>query len=182
MAWAFFLLPLAAATAKSPEERALPITRSGEAPAAAAVTRATTTRAMTTFREQATAASKMAFDLLATGPRQRSDRIQRRFKDAREGDINEAVLAAIAATGPRTQLPYDELRASLRNVLDEEPPQRHEVTRVLDALTEIAKIKIEGEPVVEFDESLDMIYISDPFFAFFLRWGTPAGVGDPVRD
>jgi len=132
------------------------------------------------FREQATAASKMAFDLLATGPRQRSDRLQRKFKDGKEGDIYEAVLAAIAATGPRTELPYDELRASLRKVLAEEAPQRHEVTRVLDQLTEIAKTKIEGEPVVEFDESLDMIYISDPFFAFFLRWGTPAGAGSPA--
>ncbi len=123
------------------------------------------------FTEQATAASKMAFDLLATGPRQRSDRIQRRFKDGRTGDIYEAVLAAIAATGPRTSLPYDELRASLRNVLDEEPPQRHEVTRVLDELTKIAREKIEGEPVVEFDEMYDMVYISDPYFAYFLRWG-----------
>jgi hypothetical protein len=29
-------------------------------------------------------------------------------------------------------------------------------------------------------ESYDTVYISDPFFAVFLRWGTPAGVGDPV--
>ena len=118
----------------------------------------------------------------AAGPRQRSDRIQRRFEDGRSGDIYEAVLAAIAATGPRTQLPYDELRSSLRNVLAKEPPQRHEVTRVLDELTKIAKTKIEGEPVIEFDAEYDTIHISDPFFAFFLRWSTPAGAGDPVTE
>ncbi|MGH2450902.1 MAG: hypothetical protein ACRDGE_06475 [Candidatus Limnocylindria bacterium] len=132
------------------------------------------------FMAQATGASKSAFDLLAQGPRQRSDRLQRRFKDGRTGDIYEAVLAAIAATGPRTELPYDELRASLRTVLAEEPPRRHEVTRVLDEMSKIARTKIEGEPVVEYDETYDTIFISDPFFAFFLRWGAPAGVGDPL--
>jgi hypothetical protein len=131
------------------------------------------------LRGRATGASKTAFDLLAQGPRQRSDRIQREFKNGRTGDIYEAVLAAIAATGPRTQLPYDELRASLRKVLASEAPQRHEVTRVLDEMTKIAK-RIEGEPVIEYDEELDMIYISDPFFAFFLRWGSPHGPGSPA--
>jgi hypothetical protein len=31
-------------------------------------------------------------------------------------------------------------------------------------------------------ESYDMVCISDPFFAFCLRLGTPAGVGDPVTN
>jgi hypothetical protein len=128
------------------------------------------------FRDRATGASKTAFDLLAQGPRQRADRLQRLFADGRRGDIYEGVLAAIAATGPTTNLPYEQLRTSLRNVLGEEAPQRHEVTRVLDQMTKIAK-KIEGEPVIEYDEEYDMIYLSDPFFAFYLRWGTPAGAG-----
>jgi hypothetical protein len=125
------------------------------------------------LRDRASGASKTTFDLLAQGPRQRSDRIQRLFTNGRTGDIYEAVLAAIAATGPQTALPYDELRASLRRVLAEEPPKRHEVTRVLDEMTKIAK-RMEGEPVIEFDEDYDTIHISDPFFAFYLRWGVPA--------
>lgn len=129
----------------------------------------------TFLRGRATGASKTAFDLLAQGPRQRSDRKQRRFADGRTGDIYEAVLAAIAATGPRTELPYDELRASIRKTLADEPPQRQEVTRVLDEITKIAR-RIEGEPVIEYDDEYDTIYISDPFFAFFLRWGEPTAV------
>jgi hypothetical protein len=37
------------------------------------------------------------------------------------------------------------------------------VTRVLLAMSKIAREQIEGEPVVDYDE--------DPFFAFYLRWG-----------
>jgi hypothetical protein len=123
------------------------------------------------FRARATVASKAAFDLLATGPRQRSDRIKRVLTNGRETDIYGTVLAAIAATGPLTQLTYTDLRGSLRDVLASEPPQRHEVTRVLEEMSKIAREKIEGEPVVDYDEELSTLYISDPFFAYFLRWG-----------
>jgi CBS domain-containing protein len=125
------------------------------------------------FRRVAESASKSEFDLLSRGPRQRSDRKERILKDGRTTDIYGAVLAAIAATGPLTELPYTELRASLRNVMESEPPQRHEVTRILDEMTKIAREKIEGEPVVDYDEQLETLHISDPFFAYFLRWGLP---------
>ena len=122
------------------------------------------------FKARAGMASKAVFDLLARGPRQRSDRIQRKLKDGREGDIYFVVLAAIAATGPVLSLTYEELRAAIREIIASEPPQRHEVTRVLEEMTKIAK-KVEGEPVVDYDEELSTLHISDPFFAFYLRWG-----------
>lgn len=125
------------------------------------------------FRAQASAASKSAFDLLAQGPRQRRDRKQRTLKDGRVTDIYGAVLEAIAYTGPLTQLPYVDLRAALRVVLKDEPPSQQEVTRVLQEMSRIAKEKIEGEPVVDYDTELETLHISDPFFAYFLRWGTP---------
>jgi hypothetical protein len=86
-------------------------------------------------------------------------------------DIYGAVLRAIAATGPATSLPMDRLRASLKDVLDEDPPSFQEVARVLEKMTEIARDKIEGEPVLDYDAPLETLYISDPFFAYFLRWG-----------
>jgi hypothetical protein len=129
------------------------------------------------FKEKASNASKAAFDLLAQGPRQRTDRKVRKLKGAGEytTDIYGAVLRAIAATGPATALPMDRLRASLRDVLDEEPPSFQEVARVLEKMTEIAREKIEGEPVLDYDAQLETLYISDPFFAYFLRWGTYQG-------
>lgn len=128
----------------------------------------------TFFAVRASATSKSAFDLLRQGPRQRTDRKERILQDGSATDIDGAVLNAIAATGPKTELPYTELRASLRDVLKSEPPQRHEVTRVLDEMTKIAREKIDGEPVVDYDGELETLYISDPFFAYYLRWGTAA--------
>ena len=134
------------------------------------------------FRARASQASKSAFDLLARGPRQRSDRKERVLVGGEKVDIYGAVLAAIAETGPLTELTYEGLRGSLRKVMDSDPPQRHEVTRVLEELARIAKEQIEGEPVVDYDTALATLYISDPFFAYFLRWGvrTTPGNGETV--
>lgn len=122
------------------------------------------------FAARATNASKSAFDMLAKGP-PRTDRIPRLLANGETTDIYGAVLAAIADTGPATTLPYDRLRGSLRNVLANEPPQRHEVTRVLVAMSKIARERIVGEPVVDYDETYEILHISDPFFAFYLKWG-----------
>ncbi|MEU3247455.1 ATP-binding protein [Streptomyces sp. NPDC006875] len=128
------------------------------------------------FSQSATDTSKAAFDLLAQGPRRRTDRIQRELTDSRTVDIYGAVLEAIANTGPVLSIGYDQLRASLREVLANEVPQRHEVTRVLDQMTKIAKEDIEGEPVVDYDEGLSTLHVSDPYFAFYLRWGQPGRI------
>jgi hypothetical protein len=123
------------------------------------------------FNARATATAKAAYDLLARGPRQRKDRKSRTRVDGVVTDIYGAVLAAIAHTGPKTSITYEELRTSLRQVLSDEPPQRNEVTRILEEMTRIAKEKIEGEPVVDYDSEIAVLYISDPFFAYFLKWG-----------
>ena len=124
------------------------------------------------FRDRSSMASKSAFDLLARGPRQRTDRKERVLNTGRVTDIYGAVLSAIAKTGPKTSLTYEEIRGALRDVLQSELPQRHEVTRILEEMTKIATKEIDGEPVVDYDEELSTLFISDPYFAFFLRWGT----------
>ncbi|PJJ58232.1 ABC-type Mn2+/Zn2+ transport system ATPase subunit [Mumia flava] len=123
------------------------------------------------FRARASDTSKSAFDLLACGPRQRTDRIVRRLTNGQDTDIYGATLTAIAHTGPLTKLTYEQLRSALKEVLDSELPQRHEVTRVLEEMTKIAKERIDGEPVVDYDAELATLFISDPFFAYYLRWG-----------
>lgn len=119
---------------------------------------------------------------LSQGPRQRTDRKQRLLKDGTRADIYGAVLQAIAWTGPKAQLTWTEIRTALREVLNEEPPQRHEYTRVLEQMSEIARKlmwdeehkRFVGDPVLEFDPKLDALHISDPFFAFQLRWAIRA--------
>lgn len=126
------------------------------------------------FKSLAPGTSKTAFDLLARGPRQRSDRKPRRLADGVETDIYGAVLRAVARTGPLTELTDVQLRTALREVLSDEAPQpqRHEIARVLEEMSKIAKTQLEGEPVVDYDTELATLYISDPFFAYWLRWGT----------
>lgn len=124
------------------------------------------------FQRQATSTSKSAFELLKRGRRQRRDRIQREMHDGTTTDIYGAILAAIERTGPRTTLSYEDLRASLRQILASSMPQRHEVTNVLEQMTAIAKDVIEGEPVLEYDSELSELHLVDPFFAYYIRWAS----------
>jgi hypothetical protein len=118
----------------------------------------------------ATSASKTAFERLARGPRQRTDRVKRNFVDGTEGDIYLAILKALSQTGPKVRISYEELREGLRKVIEGNIPQAHEVTRVLTKMSEIAKDDIPGEPVIDWVKDDSTLFISDPFFAFYLRW------------
>jgi hypothetical protein len=120
------------------------------------------------FREVALSTSRVAFERLARGPRQRTDRVERQFTDGTSGDIYLAILKAIAHTGPKTDIQYEELRTALREVIVGQLPGAHEVTRVLAKMSEIAREQIEGEPVIEWMR--DTLHIADPFFAFYLKW------------
>lgn len=121
------------------------------------------------LKNMASDTSKLAFERLVIGPRQRTDRIRRTLVNGETCDIYGAVLFAIASTGPKTRLAYEDIRAGLRAVLRDDVPQAHEVTRILEKMSEIARNEIEGEPVVDWDSSY--LHISDPFFAYYLRWG-----------
>lgn len=114
--------------------------------------------------------SKVAFERLAKGPRQRADRVQRELSNGETVDIYTATLHGIAETGPKTEITYEELRNSMRKVLSDNIPQGHEITRVLSKMDEIAKKELHGEPVLDWDKENTKLYISDPFFAFYLKW------------
>lgn len=113
--------------------------------------------------------SKVAFERLAKGPRQRADRIQRKLTSGEVVDIYSAILHAIAETGPNTVITYEELRKSLRKVMQDDLPKGNEITRVLSKMDEIAKT-LQGEPVIDWDKDDTRLFISDPYFAFYLKW------------
>src|SRR5262249_49355683 len=50
-------------------------------------------------------------------------------------------------------------------------PQMHEITRVLKYMSEIAATDQSSTPVVDFVEVDKLLHVTDPFFAFYLRWG-----------
>lgn len=126
------------------------------------------------FRDVGEATGKTIFDKLATGPRQRSDRIQRKLKDGREVDIYKVVLYALAKIKPGMQtIQYEELRTAIRDILQESIPQAHEVSRVLDKMSEIASSDEASTPVIDWEKEDQKLHITDPFFAFYLKWGAP---------
>lgn len=128
------------------------------------------------FRDTAETIGRPIFEKLARGPRQRSDRIPRKLKSGSETDIYGLVLHALAQIGPAlVTIEYEELRAAIREVSATDPPQLHEVARVLKHMSDIAATDQSSTPVIDFDEDDKRLHITDPFFAFYLRWGSLDG-------
>ena len=50
-------------------------------------------------------------------------------------------------------------------------PEGHEVGRVLEKMSEIASADEASTPVLDWDREEQKLHITDPFFAFFLKWG-----------
>ena len=124
------------------------------------------------FKDVATTIGRPIFDKLARGPRQRTDRMQRELKDGKTVDIYQLVLHALAHLKPGlVSLEYEDLRTAIRNVSATQIPQLQEVARVLKHMATIASTDQSSTPVIDFEEDEKKLHVTDPFFAFFLRWG-----------
>jgi hypothetical protein len=77
----------------------------------------------------------------------------------------------MAHTGLLASITYEQLCAAFREVLESELPQRCQITRVLDEMAKIARGQIEGELVVDYDEELSTLFISDSFFCILSSLG-----------
>lgn len=115
---------------------------------------------------------KVVFDKLARGPRQRTDRIQRRLKTGETADIYRVTLYALARIAPGLDtIEYEQLRSAIRDVLADSLPQAHEVSRVLEKMAETAADDEASTPVIDWEKEEQKLHITDPFFAFYLKWG-----------
>lgn len=124
------------------------------------------------FLDVAETIGRPIFEKLARGPRQRTDRVRRQLKDGREVDIYELVLHGLAHLKPGlVTLEYEDLRSGIREVSGGQIPQLHEVARVLKHMATIAATDQSSTPVIDFEESDKRLHVTDPFFAFYLRWG-----------
>lgn len=124
------------------------------------------------YQDVAATIGRPIFEKLARGPRQRTDRLQRELKDGETVDIYELVLRALAYLRPGLiSLEYEDLRSAIKAVSASETPQLHEVARVLKHMATIASSDQSSTPVIDFEEDEKKLHITDPFFAFFLRWG-----------
>ena len=124
------------------------------------------------FQRVAEGTGKVIFDKLAKGPRQRADRLMRKLKTGGSADIYRVVLLALSHLAPGLQtIEYEQLRSAIREILAEQIPQAGEVTRVLEKMAEIASSDESSTPVLDWEKEDQKLHITDPFFAFFLKWG-----------
>ncbi len=131
------------------------------------------------FLSVAEGTGKVIFDKLSKGPRQRSDRMPRTMKNGTSADIYQVVLYALAKLAPGLDtIEYETLRSAIKDVLKDAIPQAHEVTRVLDKMAQIAASDEASTPVLDWEREEQKLHITDPFFAFYLKWG--AGMRDGI--
>lgn len=107
-------------------------------------------------------------------------------------------LLAISRTGPLLELDKEDIRNSVAQQTKGTGPALHQITRTLQHLSRIAAKRMserrpsedeldstvtdesdmvpDVQPVLEYmeDETNSRLHISDPFFAFFVRWGSEA--------
>ena len=107
---------------------------------------------------------------LREGPQARKARQPRSLRSGDTADIYECLLLALGRLGPKPRNTYDEIRAALRELLEEtQMPAKHEVTAALSHMNKIAQ-SLEGEPPLEFVRDEDALVITDPFLLFYMKW------------
>jgi hypothetical protein len=109
------------------------------------------------------------FRALQKGP-ERTNRVPRPLKAGGTCDTYEAVLMALRTLDVMSPVRWSDLRKGLQEILIEEP-QQQEVTRVLEKMDEIAKER-DGEPVIDYVKEQRELHLVDPFFRFYVRWGS----------
>lgn len=111
----------------------------------------------------------LIFERLARGPQSRKDRRMRPLKRGGQVDTYQAILLAVAENGAKPVTPYDEIRASLREILEDGGlPQKNEVTSACGHMSAIAKNELENVEPIEWHN--DALVVSDPFLLFYMRW------------
>lgn len=109
------------------------------------------------------------FEKLVAGPQSRKERMKRPLVSGGQADIYEATLLALAETGPKSLVSYEELRSKLNAQLSEMMPQKHEITSALKHLSSIS-MKSGADSAIDWDEEKREINLADPYLRFYLKW------------
>lgn len=121
------------------------------------------------FVRLATDAGLPIYQRLVAGPQSRKVRTKRPLRSGGEADIYQVMLLALAETGPKPSVSYEELRTGLNALLVEMMPQKHEITSALKHLANIA-MKSGSEAAIDWDDDKREVNLSDPYLRFYLRW------------
>jgi len=121
------------------------------------------------FRRLSQDAGLPIYQKLAAGPQSRKVRAKRPLRGGGVADIYQAVLLALAESGPKAVISYDDLRELLGNILSEQVPQKHEITSALKHLSRISRA-IGAGSAIDWDDDKREITLVDPYLRFYLRW------------
>jgi len=121
------------------------------------------------FRRLSQDAGLPIYQKLAAGPQSRKVRAKRPLRGGGVADIYQAVLLALAESGPKAVISYDDLRELLGDLLSEQVPQKHEITSALKHLSRISR-NIGAGSAVDWDDDKREITVVDPYLRFYLRW------------
>lgn len=106
---------------------------------------------------------------LVAGPQSRKVREKRPLKSGGDADIYEVLLKAVASTGPKSTVTYDEIKTALSSLLKDKIPQKNEVTSAFKHLSKISK-EIGADSAIDWDDDSREVAIADPYLRFYLRW------------
>jgi hypothetical protein len=121
------------------------------------------------FRRLSKDAGMPIYEKLAAGPQSRKVRAKRPLQNGGVADIYQAVLLALAESGPRAVVSYDDLRDLFNDILSAQIPQKHEITSALKHLSRISR-NIGAGSAIDWDDDKREITLVDPYLRFYLRW------------
>ncbi len=123
------------------------------------------------FNDVAANYGRPVFEKLKRGPRIRTDRVKRKLKNGRSADLYELLLAALVNIKPGIcSITYEEIKTSIREIIDDRLPQVNEVSRVMQYMMKISTDDSSSSPVIDWDKKDKILHVIDPYFAFFLKW------------
>jgi hypothetical protein len=129
------------------------------------------------FYEIAVETSRIVFEKLLQGPRQRKDRKIYTLKTGEETDIYGVILYSLSTIKPGLQTYiYEDIRTAIRDSIKDTLPAANQISRTLKYMSQIAFSDESSTPVLDWQDKENLLHITDPYFAFFLRWGLKKGL------
>ncbi len=111
--------------------------------------------------------------ILRQGPQVRGQpRTTHAFRGGGTGDIYEVVLRAMKQNPPSLSFPIADLKERVSRIVVGSEALGGSVQNTVRHMHDLLKDRIPDERVIEWDEVRQTIDVVDPYFAYYLRWGT----------
>lgn len=114
--------------------------------------------------------SKIPFNNIIQNSQLYVDDNRCRLKDGTDVFLCPAIMNAIANLCPKEKFTFYEIKSSLENILNGTLPEDSRILNRLAHIDDVADIELISNKVIDWDRGAAIMYITDPFFQFYLRW------------